>query len=113
MAKQIPAGLGASISGLPYWTMDTGGYTMQRRYANEPMSAADEEEWARAQRPLVRAIHLHAHSARARRTARARDVTLGNDSPAYNAELKFDRLRYAVVSLHLLHAGWSRNRATP
>jgi alpha-D-xyloside xylohydrolase len=25
LAKQIPAGLGASISGLPYWTMDTGG----------------------------------------------------------------------------------------
>jgi len=32
MAKQITAGLGMSISGVPYWTMDEGGYTMQRRF---------------------------------------------------------------------------------
>jgi len=25
MAKQIPAGLGFSISGMPYWTQDIGG----------------------------------------------------------------------------------------
>jgi len=45
MKKQIAAGLGASISGLPYWTMDTGGYTMQRKFAAEPMTAANREEW--------------------------------------------------------------------
>jgi len=44
MRKQISAGLGASISGLPYWTMDTGGYTMQNKFAHNPMSAAHEEE---------------------------------------------------------------------
>ncbi len=26
MAKQIPAGLGFSISGMPYWTVDGGGF---------------------------------------------------------------------------------------
>ena len=30
MAKQIPAGLGFCISGMPYWTMDIGGYTMEQ-----------------------------------------------------------------------------------
>ena len=74
MAKQIPAGLGASISGLPYWTMDTGGYTMQRKFSQEPMTPGESGRMARAECPLVRVLHLHSHPARARRVAAARDV---------------------------------------
>ena len=33
LRKQITAGLGFSIAGTPYWTTDTGGYTMERRFA--------------------------------------------------------------------------------
>jgi alpha-D-xyloside xylohydrolase len=33
LRKQIAAGLGFSISGTPYWTTDTGGYTMEPRLA--------------------------------------------------------------------------------
>ena len=111
MAKQIPAGLGASISGLPYWTMDTGGYTMQRRYANEPMTAADEEEWRELN---ARWFELSTFTPilRVHGELRVREMwTLGNDSPAYNAELKFDRLRYALFPYIYSMAGWSTQQS--
>lgn len=110
MAKQIAAGLGASISGLPYWTMDTGGYTMQMKFAQEPMTAANQEEWRELNArwfefstftPLLR---VHGE-------LRPREMwTLGEDSPAYNAELKFDRLRYAMFPYIYSMAGWATQR---
>jgi alpha-D-xyloside xylohydrolase len=33
MKKQIAAGLGFCISGMPYWTMDIGGYTMENKFS--------------------------------------------------------------------------------
>jgi alpha-D-xyloside xylohydrolase len=111
MAKQIPAGLGASISGLPYWTMDTGGYTMQRRYSQEPMTAADEDEWRELN---ARWFELSAFTPilRVHGELRPREMwTLGDDSPAYNAELKFDRLRYALFPYIYSIAGWTTQRS--
>ncbi len=110
MAKQIAAGLGASISGLPYWTMDTGGYTMQRKFAQEPMTAANQEEWRELNArwfefstftPLLR---VHGE-------LRPREMwTLGEGSPAFNAELKFDRLRYSLFPYIYSMAGWTTQR---
>jgi alpha-D-xyloside xylohydrolase len=107
MAKQIAAGLGASISGLPYWTMDTGGYTMQRKFEREPMTATNQEEWRELNArwfefstftPLLR---VHGE-------LRHREMwTLGEGSPAFNAELKFDRLRYALFPYIYSMAGWT------
>jgi alpha-D-xyloside xylohydrolase len=106
MAKQIAAGLGASISGLPYWTMDSGGYTMQHKFSAEPMTAGDEEEWRELNArwfeystftPILR---VHGE-------LRPREIwTLGDNSPAYNAELKFDQLRYALFPYIYSQAGW-------
>ncbi|MGD0903065.1 MAG: TIM-barrel domain-containing protein [Terracidiphilus sp.] len=97
MAKQIPAGLGLSISGLPYWTMDIGGYTMQDKFSTANPKPEDEEEWRELNArwfefgtfcPLLR---VHGE-------LRPREMwTLGGEShPAYQAELKFDRLRYRM-----------------
>ncbi len=107
MAKQIPAGLGASISGLPYWTMDTGGYTLQEKFAHEPMTAADEEEWRELN---ARWFELSTFTPilRVHGELRPREMwTLGVGSPAYNAELKFDRLRCALFPYIYSMAGWS------
>jgi alpha-D-xyloside xylohydrolase len=96
MAKQIPAGLGASISGLPYWTMDTGGYTMQRKFSEEPMTPEAEDEWRELN---ARWFELSTFTPllRVHGELRPREMwTLGDNSPAYDAELKFDRLRYAL-----------------
>ena len=52
MKKQITAGLGYCLSGLPYWTMDIGGFSVPGRYGSiEPVPKAalpaDAEEWRR------------------------------------------------------------------
>lgn len=110
LAKQIPAGLGASISGLPWWTMDTGGYTMQYKFAHRPTTAAGEEEWRELN---ARWFELSTFTPilRVHGELRAREMwTLGEDSPAYNAELKFDRLRYALFPYIYSMAGWTAQR---
>ena len=107
MAKQIAAGLGASISGLPYWTQDTGGYTLQRRFAQEPMTPENQDEWrelnARWFEYATFTPILRVHG-----ELRAREMwTLGDGSPAYNAELDSDRLRYALFPYIYSQAGWT------
>lgn len=97
LAKQIPAALGMSISGLPYWTMDTGGYTMPQRFAAERWKPEDAEEWRELN---ARWFELSTFTPllRVHGELRPREMwTLGDESsPAYQAELKFDRLRYRM-----------------
>lgn len=43
LKSQISAGINFSLSGLPYWTMDIGGFSVERRY--EKPNATDLAEW--------------------------------------------------------------------
>lgn len=43
--NQIPAGLNFSLSGLPYWTSDIGGFAVERRYEQSQLAVKDQEEW--------------------------------------------------------------------
>lgn len=45
MKAQIPAGINFSMSGIPYWTMDNGGFCVEKRYERAPEGSADLEEW--------------------------------------------------------------------
>jgi len=45
LRAQIPAGLGLSVSGLPYWSMDIGGFSVPERFATAHPSSEDVEEW--------------------------------------------------------------------
>jgi alpha-D-xyloside xylohydrolase len=98
LAKQIPACLGMSISGLPYWTMDTGGYTMQQRLATEPMKPEDAEEWREFNSRWFE-LSTFTPLLRVHGELRPREMwTMGDESSvAYQAELKFDRLRYRML----------------
>ncbi len=52
MRAQITAGLSFSLCGIPWWTMDIGGYSPEPRYADAARSAAegpDTEEWRELQ----------------------------------------------------------------
>jgi alpha-D-xyloside xylohydrolase len=42
---QIPAGLSFSLSGLPYWTTDSGGFAPPPRFTATPMTADAADEW--------------------------------------------------------------------
>jgi len=97
LAKQIPAGLGFSITGVPYWATDTAGYTMQAKWSGRNAKPEDEEEWRELNTrwfqystftPLLR---VHGE-------VRPREMwTMGGDQhPAYLTHVKFDRLRYAL-----------------
>jgi alpha-D-xyloside xylohydrolase len=43
LKAQIPAGINFSMSGLPYWTMDIGGFVVENRF--ERPNEKDLEEW--------------------------------------------------------------------
>lgn len=45
MKAQIPAGINFAMSGIPYWTMDNGGFCVEKRYERAPEGSADRDEW--------------------------------------------------------------------
>jgi alpha-D-xyloside xylohydrolase len=98
MRKQIPAGLGFSLSGLPYWTMDAGGFSVPARFSAKDARPADVEEWRELNTrwfefgtfvPLLRAHGEFPY--------REMWEFGGENSPAYQAQLKHDRLRYRLL----------------
>lgn len=97
LRKQITAGLGFSISGTPYWTNDTGGYTMQPRFTNAREGSA-LDEWRELNARWFQ-FSTFSPILRVHGTDRPREPwNLGDtSSPVYQAELKFDRLRYALL----------------
>ena len=45
MKAQISAGMNYSISGNPYWTMDDGGFCVEKRYEKAKEGSEDQNEW--------------------------------------------------------------------
>ena len=45
MKAQITAGMNYSISGNPYWTMDDGGFCVEKRYERAREGSEDQNEW--------------------------------------------------------------------
>ena len=111
MRKQITAGLNFCLAGIPYWTMDVGGFAVPGRYApvkgndlstGDPIYTAPApdaaEEWAELNTrwfefgtfvPLLRPHGEYPY--------REMWAFGGDASPAYQAQLKFDRLRYRLM----------------
>jgi alpha-D-xyloside xylohydrolase len=106
LAKQIPAGLGISIAGVPYWTTDTAGYTMQQKFMAHPDVATnpDDEDEFRELNARWFQFSTFTPMLRVHGEVRPREMWLlgkdaktgGTDTPVYNTELKFDRIRYAL-----------------
>lgn len=126
LRKQIQAGISYCLSGMPYWTMDVGGFAVPRRYtaargmdsAGEPIygqpAAADVEDWRELNTrwfefgtftPLLR---VHGEY-----PFREMWQFGGDTSPAYHAELKFDRLRYRLMPyIYSMAGAVTRNGGT-
>jgi len=98
MRKQIAAGLSFSISGVPYWTMDSGGFSVPARFSTRNPKPEDKEEWAELNTrwfefaTFVPFLRVHGE-------APFREMWQfgGDSSPAYKAQLKFDKLRYRYL----------------
>ncbi len=45
LKDQVAHGTNFSIAGVPFWTMDIGGFSVEDRYNNGKMTAENEQEW--------------------------------------------------------------------
>lgn len=96
LKAQIPAGLNFSISGIPYWTTDIGGFAVESRYENR--NEADLEEWRELNTrwfqfgtfcPLFRVHGQFPY--------REMFNIAPDDHPAYQTMLAYDKLRYRLM----------------
>ncbi|WP_207514474.1 TIM-barrel domain-containing protein [Longitalea luteola] len=96
MKVQIAAGVNFSMSGLPYWTMDIGGFVVPEKF--EKPNAETLEEWRELMTrwsqfgafvPLFRSHGQFPY----------REVfnTAPEDHPAYKSFLYYDKLRYRLL----------------
>jgi alpha-D-xyloside xylohydrolase len=98
MRKQIPAGLSFSLSGLPYWTMDAGGFSVPAKWSRQNPAVADVEEWREMNTrwfqfgTFVPLLRVHGEF-----PYREMWYFGGESHPAYQTMLKFDRLRYRLL----------------
>src|SRR5262249_1028527 len=98
LKKQIAAGLGFSLSGIPYWAMGVGGFSGPPRFAAQNPSPeggqGGRELNARWFQFGTFVPLLRAHGERPFREM----WEMGGEShPACQSELKFDRLRYRLL----------------
>ena len=98
LAKQIPAGLNMSLSGVPWWTTDIGGFTVPQKWSGPNPRPADVEEW----RELVtRWFQFGTFCALTRVHGQFPNREMwffGDESHrAYQTQLAFDRLRYRML----------------
>ncbi|GGF04095.1 glycoside hydrolase family 31 protein [Hymenobacter cavernae] len=96
--NQIPAGLNFSMSGIPYWTSDIGGFAVEHRYEKTPMVTSDQEEWRELNTrwyqygafcPLFRVHGQFPY--------REMFNIAPEGSPAYQSMLYYDQLRYRLM----------------
>ncbi len=106
MAAQIPCGLNFCMSGIPYWTMDIGGFSVESRFHNP--SAADLEEW----RELMTRWHQYGAFVplfRSHGEFPFREIynTAPEKHPAYKTMVEYNNLRYRLMPYIYSLAGHS------
>jgi len=96
MRSQITAGVNFCMSGLPYWTMDVGGFAVQRRF--EKPNEADLEEW-REQTTRWYQFGAFCPIFRVHGQFPYREIynTAPDTHPAYKSMLYYDNLRYRLL----------------
>ncbi|WP_207422577.1 TIM-barrel domain-containing protein [Desertivirga brevis] len=96
MKDQIAAGVNFSMSGLPFWTMDIGGFAVEKRY--EKPNASDLEEW-REQNTRWYQFGAFTPLFRVHGQFPFREVynIAPEDHPAYKSMLYYNKLRYKLM----------------
>ncbi|MVN23082.1 TIM-barrel domain-containing protein [Mucilaginibacter arboris] len=93
---QIPAGINFSMSGIPYWTMDVGGFAVERRY--EKPNEKDLAEW-REQMTRWYQFGSFVPLFRVHGQFPYREIynVAPENHPAYQSMLYYDKLRYRLM----------------
>jgi len=96
MKNQIPAGINFAMSGIPYWTMDIGGFAVEHRY--EKPNSKDLDEW---REQMTRWYQFGAFVPLFRVHGQFPYREIYNvaplDHPAYQSMLYYDKLRYRLM----------------
>ena len=108
MKAQIPAGINFAMSGVPYWTMDNGGFCVERRFETAKEGSADREEW----RELNARWHQFGAFVPLFRTHGQfpfREVwnIAPDNHPAYSTIKYYTELRYKLMPYIYSLAGWT------
>lgn len=109
LKTQISAGVNFSMSGLPNWTMDIGGFAVEKRY--EKPNTGDLEEWRELNTrwyqfgtfvPLMRVHGQFPY----------REIynTAPEDHPAYKSMLYYSKLRYYLLPYIYSMAGMTYHK---
>jgi alpha-D-xyloside xylohydrolase len=94
LRRQIPAGTSFSVSGIPYWTVDAGGFAVPPQFSG----GANADEWRELNaRWFEYATFLPLLRVHGQAPVREMWQFGGDTSAAYQAMLKFDRLRYRLL----------------
>jgi len=96
MKNQIAAGINFSMSGVPYWTMDVGGFAVEQRF--EHAQGEDLEEW-REQMTRWYQFGAFCPLFRVHGQFPYREIynVAPEGHPAYKSMLFYDRLRYRLL----------------
>lgn len=98
MKSQISAGLNFAMSGIPYWTMDIGGFCVEKRYEQAKEGSEDLKEWRELNTrwfqfgafcPLFRSHGQYPY----------REIynIAPEGHPAYNSMVHYTKLRYKLM----------------
>jgi len=92
---------------VPYWTMDVGGFSVPSRFNSDSRTPQDLDEWCELNTRWFEfgafCPFLRVHGEYPNREMWEFG---GESSPAYKAQLKFDRLRYRLLPYIYSMAGW-------
>ncbi|MFB6341585.1 TIM-barrel domain-containing protein [Saccharicrinis sp. FJH62] len=108
MKAQIPAGINFAMAGLPYWTMDIGGFSVQKRFERAKEGSEDMDEWRELNTrwfqfgAFVPLFRVHGQF-----PYREMFNLAPEDHPAYQSMLYYDKLRYRLMPYIYSMTGWT------
>ena len=114
MRAQMTAGLNYSMSGLPFWGMDQGGFSVESRYVKAQqdfdqtgVESADLTEWRELQARWNQfGCFIPLYRAHGQWPLREVWNIAPDDHPAYKSIVWYDRFRYRIMPYLYSMAGW-------
>ncbi|MDX1954011.1 MAG: glycoside hydrolase family 31 protein [Chitinophagaceae bacterium] len=111
MRTQIIAGLNYSMSGLPYWTLDIGGFATETRYNKVPMDKSDEAEWRELQTRWYQwGSFLPLFRSHGQFPLREPFNIAPEGHQSYQSMLYYNQLRYRLLPYYYSLAGWAYHK---
>ena len=98
MKAQISAGMNFALSGIPYWTMDIGGFCVENRYMRAREGSEDLEEWRELNTRWYQfGTFLPLYRAHGQFPYREVFHLAPENHPAYRSIVRYNKMRYHLM----------------